>query len=245
MSRWLVKLEGDRFDLEEYPYWFPQGDAYAITLDEDVYITGTAFDKFTSAAQVKDSAVQILDEFSSVISMLSPGIRRPKIDHIVYEEENGTRQVHHILSVEPMVMRSKLRATLSLGEGGLDSCRGPTQAEQLLSASRQDRRLQLIVSIWADPVRTWPRLYRLLEELEAFLGTPVDTASFCTEAERGRFTRSANSAEIAGKDSRHRGGKFTPPKNPMSLNEAVAFIRALIIKALRQAGSSCRHNNLP
>ena len=108
----------------------------------------------------------------------------------------------------------------------------PTHAQQLLEASRTDRRLQLVVSIWADPIRTWPRLYRLLEELEAYLKLDVDVAGLCTKNERVRFNRSANCAEIAGKDARHMAGKFNPPSNPMNLSEATSFIGNLVKETL-------------
>jgi hypothetical protein len=44
MARWLVQLEGETTDLEEFPYWFPVGDAHAIEEDGGTYITGSAFD---------------------------------------------------------------------------------------------------------------------------------------------------------------------------------------------------------
>lgn len=239
MARWLVKLEGDLFDLEEYPRWFPRGDVYAVTLDGETFLTGSAFQKFGDAVQVRDAAVQVLDEFSSVISLLWSSLRRPTISgRIMYEDDNGDRKLHHILVAETGTFRIK-GGMVSVSVNGLPAqAEVPTQAEQLLEASRQDRRLQLVVAIWADPIRTWPRLYRLLEELEAFLAKRVDVAGLCTKSERDRFTHSANSAEIAGKDARHRDGKYDPPKQPMTLDDATAFIRGLITAVLRQASAN-------
>lgn len=34
MKRWLVELVGESADLEEFPRWFPNGEAYAITEGE-------------------------------------------------------------------------------------------------------------------------------------------------------------------------------------------------------------------
>jgi hypothetical protein len=32
IPRWLVKLDGDPFDLEEYPVCFPKGEVQAVTI---------------------------------------------------------------------------------------------------------------------------------------------------------------------------------------------------------------------
>ncbi|WP_157201986.1 hypothetical protein [Massilia sp. Root335] len=236
MSQWLVQLQGDPFDLEEFPRWFPKGNVHAITRNNETFLTGNAFNKFEKAADVRDSAAQILDEFSSVISLLWPSLKRPTIGHLIHENGDGEGKVHYVLVAESATIRSKFSAAkISINGVPQFDLDGPTQAEQLLEAARQDRCLQLVLAIWADPIRTWPRLYRLLEELEAFLESRVDVSGLTTKTERDRFTHSANSAEIAGKDARHRGGKFVPPKNPMGLNEATTFIGQLIVAVLKQA----------
>lgn len=238
MSRWLIKLDGDHFDLEEYPRWFPKGEVHAVTVGAETFLTGSAFDKFDSAVQVREAALQVLDEFSSVISLLWSSLKRPAINgSIIYEDENGKRNVHHVLTVEGCTVRSKC-GTVSVFVNGVEQVAPRTQAEQLLEASRHDAHLQLVVSIWADPIRTWPRLYRLLEELESSLGRSVDSAGLCTKSDRGRFTHSANCAEIAGKDARHGGGRFDLPKVPMTLSEATSFVRELVVAVLRQVSTS-------
>ena len=235
MARWFVKLDGDVFDLEEFPLRFPKGDVHAVTIGAETFLTGPAFENFDSARQVRDAAFQVLDEMSSVISLLFPSFRRPVINgSITNEDDDGNRKVHHVLMAEGASIRSKCSAVV-VSVNGVAQAPVQTQAEELLEASRQDRRLQLVLSIWADPIRTWPRLYRLLEELETVLGQKVHVAGLCTKSERGRFTQTANNAEIAGKDARHGTGKFDPPKDPMSLAEATDFVRGVIVAVLRQA----------
>lgn len=50
---------------------------------------------------------------------------------------------------------------------------------------------------------------------------------------RGRFASSANNARVAGVDSRHADGKYEPPNAPMTIDEATAFIRDLILASLK------------
>jgi hypothetical protein len=122
-------------------------------------------------------------------------------------------------------------------DGIEEALQRPTQAQILLSGARMDDNLKFAVSLWGDPLRTWPRLYRVLEEIERYLGQPVQKAGFCSDNQRERFTRSANAAKIAGKDARHALDKFIPPKNPMDLKEATAFIGRLLQATLARAAA--------
>ncbi len=91
----------------------------------------------------------------------------------------------------------------------------------------------MALSLWADPIRSWPRLYRVLEEIEQHLGQRVDGAGLCPFNQRQRFTHTANTAEVAGSDARHATGKFAAPGNPMTLPEATDFIGQMLLGSLR------------
>jgi hypothetical protein len=234
MTRWLVQLEGNPCDLEEFPYWFPDGDVHAIEENGSVYLVGPAFEALSEASQVREAALQTVDEFSAIITLLGSSLQRPKMGRVFREDESGKRQAFIFLGAS-ITGRSKTgRATITVG--GVEQARhSPTQAQILFSGSRMDTHLRVAISLWADPLRTWPRLYRVLEEIEQYLGQPVQQASFCSDNQRKRFTRSANAAEISGKDARHALGKFEPPKDPMDLAEATVFIGRLLQAALAHA----------
>jgi hypothetical protein len=237
MARWLVQLEGEKIDLEEYPHWFPDGEIFAIAEADKVFLTGTAFVALSESSKVHEAATEAVDEFSAVITLLWPSLQRPVVGCVYYEDDDGNRRGAHFLSVGCATIRSKVRATMSaIGpDGEVVPTPRLTQAQELLAASRLDRRLRVALTLWADPTRTWGRLYRVLEEVEGHLGQPVNKARLCSTGQRDRFTRSANTAEVAGKDARHAGGKFDPPTNPMTLKEAVAFVGELLHAALRRS----------
>lgn len=235
MARWLVRLEGDHVDLEEFPHWFPEGDVYAFEENSQVFLAGQAFESHDDAAQVQEMALQVVDEFSAVVSLLWPSHRRPEVAAVIRETDEGKRNQHVFLSAV-LSARSKVRATLVV-EG--EAAEGPseTQGQKLLSGALANAHLRVALALWGDPLRTWPRLYRVLEEVERYLGQPVSRAGCCTAKQRERFTRSANSAEVAGKDSRHAAGKFAVPKDPMTLGEATGVVSNLLQQALRQAAA--------
>ena len=231
MARWLIKLEGDSSDLEEFPSSFPDGHVYAFSELECVYLTGIRFEQFSDASDVLQAARQVLDEFVAIILLLWPSLRVPTLGDVYYENDSGQRSRHLFASIHESV-RAKDRVSVTVnGNSILPS--GPTEAQILLAVSRRAPRAQTAMMIWADPSRTWPRLYRILEELEMELGATVSKVGLCTDDQRQRFNRSANAAEVAGKDSRHAGGKFALPKNPMSLHDATSFVGGLIQGTLR------------
>jgi hypothetical protein len=100
--------------------------------------------------------------------------------------------------------------------------------------------LRTAVVLWASPGHAWWLLYRIVEEIEAHLrerglGTTIENAGYCSDNQRERFKRSANSAEASGLDARHAAGQSDPPKNPMGHEDAKAFVKEMLEKALRDA----------
>ena len=73
MARWLVEREGERFDLDEYPYSFPSGEIFSVADGEKVFLVGDASEMLQVAGQVRERALQAVDELSAVIAILWPG----------------------------------------------------------------------------------------------------------------------------------------------------------------------------
>lgn len=235
MARWLVVLDGAHFDLEDFPYWFPRGEACSFSDAEGTYITGDLFEACADAASVHQTAETWLDEMHAVICLLEPTTKRPTIGAVLREDDTGKRRGTVNASVT-FACRSKVRATLKI-DGLGSTVESVTQAQLLLQAAQTNRHLRIALLLLAMPHVSWPHLYRALEEIEASLGRKVHEVGVCSSQERERFTRSANSGEVAGKDARHRVGKFDPPPQPMTLNDAQAFVRLCLDATLRKVAS--------
>jgi hypothetical protein len=229
MARWLVQLSGDRMDLEEFPHWFPDGDVSAIEENGEFFLVGPTFQVLSDAGAVRSEAVRALDRFTAIISLIWPSLRKPTATHIFRETDEGHRDA--FVFATGVAARSKAHATLTAGAPRQQPQR--TQAQELLSRTTGNPHLELALSLWADPMRSWPRLYCVLEEIEQHLRKHVDAAGLCPAHKRKRFTRSANTAEVSGSDARHASGKFDAPSNPMNLLEATEFVRQMLLSVLR------------
>ena len=236
MARWLVKLEGTPFDLEDFPHWFPRGQVFAIADADGTYVAGELLEACSDSASVYQSAETLLDEMHAVICLLDPGIRRPTIGVVLREDDTGKR-TGTVYASATIGGRTKVRATLSV-DGAANTPQAETQAQLLLKAAQASRHLRIALSLLAMPHVSWSHLYRALEEIEVSLGKKVHDAGICSSNDRERFTRSANSGEVAGKDARHRIGKFDPPPQPITLRDAQAFVRLCLNATLRNVASA-------
>lgn len=235
--RWQIELEGNSFDLEEFPRWFPVGEIHAIVVDKKTFITGTHFDKFSDATDVRQACESILTELFAAISLLEGSVRRPSVGDIIERPDNGSRKIT-CLVVERITFRDKAYANLTTspreGVQGRENADESTQAQRLVKAAQRHERLQIASSLLSMSGVSWVHLYRTLEEIEAHLGSKVHEAQpiVATKGERDKFTRSANCAEVAGAGARHAAGKYAPPAQPMSLAEGKEFMRRVLLEVL-------------
>lgn len=227
MARWLVQLAGERMDLEEYPRWFPDGEVFCIEENGVFYLAGPTLDRLATSEAVRDAATATLDRLTGIVALLWPNLRRPTIHTVIREQDNGRRDL--FVAVTGVSARIKV-GNVGAGPG---SAPQPTQAQVMLERVVGGSHLDLALSLWADPQRSWGRLYRILEEVEQHLEQPVDAAGLCSSAERTRFTRTANTAEVAGPDARHASGKFTAPADPMTAEDAARFVGRMLAAVLR------------
>ena len=231
MARWLVQIDGDRFDIEEFPFWFPAGEIYAIEERSCVFLVGSRLEQLADASKVQDAAARAIEDFYCAICLIDSGIRRPSVGTVFREHDDGTLHGYAFLSAV-VSARSKVRASLSNAGNAKADEKRPTQAQEFLAASQHSRHLQVALSLVSIPNATWPHFYRCLEEIESFLGAKVSETGLCSNSERSRFTRTANNPEVSGADARHGLGKSDPPQNPMSPAEGLFFIRQMLQKAL-------------
>lgn len=232
-QRWLVELLAEPASLEDLSGWFPDGDAYVIKEGDSYFLVGPRLVLFDNPNRVREEAVDIIDGFAAVALLLEQHFERPALGRVWSEDSAGKRSQHAFAVGAEFLVRTDLL-------GPADTSR-PTKAQRLLNGSRSHPRLSEAAMVWADPVRTWPRLYRVLEEIELFLGMTVDKARLCSKNERERFTRSANSSQVAGRDARHADdGNRQPPAKPMRLPEATVFIKNHLMHALALADAKDR-----
>jgi hypothetical protein len=226
---WTVHLIGDERDLSDFARWFPDEPAKVVRDGEYFVLTGELFAGLNEHADVRSAAENEIELMSAAVKLTCGGLsQRPQIGAVFRIDNNGVRTVFAPgcnlgvgVSVEWRVFE--------------DPGQGLTSMQRLVQASKRNKSLHMAMILWADSNRTWPRLYRILEEVEhAFKGRKRKEISLLQHADYERFKHSACHPEIAGVDSRHGTSCREPPKNPMTIREAERFISSLLEQALSQ-----------
>lgn len=234
MPQWFVELDGDPFDVEEFPFWFPEGvSPCALKEGDKVLITSSEFEGLHEPGQVQELAETLLDELFATIRLLQAGVRRPTLGTVWRQSASGEREGFALVAAH-ITGRAKLRATFATNSPNTPQ----TQARSILRAARSDRHLHVAMTILALPYATWPHLYRCVEEIEQSLGSGVVEAGLCDRPTIRRFRRTINTGETGGLDARHRLGNAEPLSDPMSLVEAMGLVTGLLSQALKRRAVS-------
>lgn len=222
MARWLVSLIGDEMDLEEFPRCFPDGDPYAFRKRDVTYLAGPDVGQFATDDQALNHAVKMVEELSTVISLLQTDFQRPAVGSFFREDDQGRRRR---IGVATFRGRSKVI-------GRSPSAPGPTEAQRLLTGGRGSLGLRTALVLWGVPEPEWWRLVRIIEEIGAVPSKNTPKTEPYYKKWR-HFKNCADSGETAGVLARHPGQAGRPIADPMSVEEARMFVRELLLQKLR------------
>jgi hypothetical protein len=230
MARWYLSLKGEALDLEEFPYWFPDGDIFCVKEGDNYLLTGAALADIACLEEARRIGDNLFERACASIALLWNAFKPPEIERYVEELPSGVRRNHHVLACVTGEVRSRGRAIIRIG-----GVRLQTAAQSIDQIVAKRHHLREALMIWSSGKQTWPRLYRIFEEIEADLGgRQAHLAELCSSTQRTRFTRSANSAQVSGRDSRHSMGKHPPPADPMTWDEAYQFVWKLLYDRFAQ-----------
>ena len=223
--QWQVEIYGEPWTLDRVESLFPEGDCF-ITHEAGRYsVAWSDSSMFASAADARLKAAEAIEEFFSIGRLIFLNLSPISVGAATEILSSGERKVH------PFPVSSTARMSYFVDEPNGSEIR-KLKASAMLGTAKAGGALRTAVVLWALEAPNWPRLYRIVEEVEMHFATTIDRLGFCSDAERRRFTHSANSAAVAGNDSRHASGSFAPPKKPLELSEAVEFVRTIVERSL-------------
>lgn len=223
-DHWCLKLIGDNFDLDEYPEFFRTGDLRVERQNNDYLLVGPLIDElWANGAPSKSVVKKTLDRLIAVACLQQSAIGPISAGGWICRHADGT-QTCYLEGEAHLRFRAKGRASAYVnGELVDETIQGKTIAEWCVIAAINNSKLDHAIAYSADKHRTWGSLYAQLEAIEEYLGCSC-SQSFCTANERRRFTQTANSVALLGREARHSNTSFLPPSQPMTLQEATTFL---------------------
>jgi len=251
---WMGGLRGTPDNLREFHTLFSEGNAGDVKVIKDgesFFLAGDCFSACTSPGNAISIACSKLELMAGVFRLIV-GDADISIYKAVHIDINGVKSNH--ISVAGGVR-------VGCGIRVFSSSRLLSPHVYVKTADGAIG-LDMALRLWSEPSRTWPRLYRIAEEIQkAFSkdGKKTDMSKVfrdnnlcnCSEGSDCRcedqtriFKHCANEPSIAGADARHGAGSSMPMQElPDSLrrcgghmthNEAVRFVETALVRALQR-----------
>lgn len=255
-KHWMAKLEGNQNDLEYFEKLFPSDPAIVVKQDNTYYLKGTLFDSCNDWERCLEFARDRLEMMIGVARLQSSDEAMDvRVGSVVQVGHDGIRQefVDTSLTIHVAV-----------------SCRifgseRPTTAEQLINNAIGTDSLEMALRLWSEDSRTWPRLYRIVEEICSVFARPSKRPSkqhlsnilfnhqlVDNKDDVYRFLNSACNPQSGGKDARHSEFFSKPPEqskrlanHTMSHREAVGFVASVLSRALASPAEEIRRRDGP
>jgi hypothetical protein len=228
MTNWLVQLSGAKFELEDFPKWFTTRDLQVVERSDGYYLRSDLLEAIQDADQVRASAQELLECLLGAAKLYRPSLGPVGLDSVVREEEDGRRHVYVYLSGAIRV-RSKV-SVAKLTVNGKEETRQIPRPALWAAIAKDDEKIRQALRLWVKGSENWADLYKVLEVIQSDVGGAIYTNERASKRKVTRFTHTADSVEALGDQARHAKKVGSPPRKPMTIQEAKQLIKGLLEK---------------
>jgi hypothetical protein len=234
MPNWLVKLEGEKFDLEDLPSLLRSPEHTVIEDNGSYYLKSSDFNSLSSADEVRECAIKIIEILNGAVKLHIHNFRSVSEDGVTLIEEDGSRH-QYIYVRSAFTVRSKVRAnpTVTTSNGTQQAAPLLTNVESWLSLAKGDKAVADALYFFRE--NTWGSLYKVYEIIVDDVGDQqtIIKNGWVTKHKLSQFTRIAQSRKALGDSARHAAKRYTPPPQPMTIQEAELLIRGVLLSWFR------------
>jgi hypothetical protein len=245
LSPWQVQVQGSQFDLEHLKKYFTSAPMLVRADDRSAGFLYES-EKFLSCAtsvEVLEVAAQELLILSGILKLVRDATEPLRTGAVYRANAAGGRDVFEHIH-EGVSARSEagiVGVTTTDKEGNVVSVPPPPPRTIALSklALADDTVAKAMRLIAATDSNSWVNLYRIHEVVEADMGGEhsLKKRAWGSSRDLKRFKHSANSVTVAGDRARHGKETDQPPAQPMSLDEANAYVNYVVHAWLATKGA--------
>lgn len=235
-NSWQVQIQGCKSDLDHLARHFVSSP-YRISVDE----RGDGFvflsDSFL-ACQTSQQVLKLANEELTVLSgVLRVTLRSPEPLRAgaVYKcNASGGRDVfvHIHEGVQTRAEFGEVTVTVTGANGNIITMPAlPPRTVSIAQLASTDIAVTKAMRLIALPDhKTWVGMYRIFEVIVSDVGGEriIKRRGWGSAQDLNRFKHSANSVAVAGDSARHGKEKDEPPRKPMSLVEASAYLNNIL-----------------
>ena len=257
---WMVWLEGNSEHLSLCCYFFKDGPQRICREGDGFVFCCDDFNDCKSSDDVLDRAEESLELALGAVALAGGEHFDIAITGCLIKVDENDNRCY--------IMKAAAGTGEMVGSVRLLSSGDRHVPSSYLLAAKRDRHLGLALQLWGGKQRTWPRLYRIAEEIQrAFSeeGKKMDMSTIfennnlcnCNQGNDCRcedqvriFKHCANEPDIALADARHGTGSSKPMDQVtdslhrcgglMTHDEAVRFVQTALVRALQRKSENSK-----
>jgi hypothetical protein len=236
VTEWLVRLQGEKLDLEEASIHFRTADLEVRREDDDHYLACTEFSCMTESSEVLKRAVELLKVMNGTLRLTAANHQPVTADGIVVRVDEAGKRDLYVHAAAAATVRAQVHAAAVVvgSDRAMESpAEHATQTATWMAIARRDDEVAYVLGLFARP--TLVKLFNVLEAIRGDVGgeKTLEDTGWAAKGEIERFTQTVNIREAAGDEARHGKRGFEAPKKPMSLREAQNLFGAIIKRWLQ------------
>ena len=232
---WQALVEGDLQDLEYLVRVFGSGTRRILRdrLTSGFLYESDTFNTCRTSDDVEQIAAGELEELSGILRLELNAREALRLGAIVKPNPNGGRDTYvRVRGLGSQVRIGIPTAVITDAAGNPSAFQAPPPRSLVISQiAESDSAVAKVLRLLSmDDAATWGGLYRIHEVIEADMGgeSNLKHQGWGSEGDPKRFKHSANSVQVGGDFSRHGSEATYPPKNPMTLPEAEAYLKYVV-----------------
>lgn len=246
MNIWQVQLEGDVFDIEFLENVLAASPRKVLRDEEGQgYIyESDSFNLCTTSEEVERFAEGELAILSGILKLERNARDVLRYGSVYRRNSSGGRdifvRIHESLLVRSEMNSVTIVVTDSAGNVIDQAPPPPPRSLVLVQLAAEDAAIAKVLRLLSGPeAMTWVGLYRIREVIDDDVGRQhkLKKQGWGSAGDLKRFTHSANSVQVGGDKSRHGKDRQVPPKNPMTLVEAQAYVKYIVQSWLASKGA--------
>ena len=227
MPKWLVRLKGERFDLEDFPKLLCSPEVRVVEENGSFYLESSEFNSLTLAEEVRERGRALIKLINGVSKFNRNNFLDISEDGVTRLEDDGKRHSYVFLEGTAKI-RTKVSAQLTViaADGSEKVSTQPSALESLLEVAQKYNVVADALSFYRED--TWSSLYKAYEIIRDNVGDKIIKNGWSVKSDISRFTQTAQSRAALGDSARHASKKYKPPAQPTTLLEARALIKAIL-----------------
>jgi hypothetical protein len=236
LSLWQVEVQGSQFDLDHLKNYFTSAPMLVRADDRSpgFLYESEKFLTCTRSVEVLEVAAKELLILSGILKLIRDSTEPLRTGAVYRQNAAGGRDifVHIHEELHARAEAGIVGVTITDMEGNVVSVPPPPPRTIALSklAFADDAVAKVMRLIAVADSNSWVNLYRMHEVVEADVGGEhsLKKRAWGSSRDLKRFKHSANSVTVAGDRARHGTETGQPPTQPMSIDEANAYVHCVI-----------------